>query len=148
MPWEWLPEPWQQLQPQFSPTPRDAPEAGDAAPGLVSGMTAQRGSYEGPVRVIVGPHDFNKIQQGDVLVTPATNPAFSVILPLLGAIITDHGNPLSHAAIIAREFGLPAIVGCNDATERLHDGDLVRVDADSGTVEVLAAAGSEAAGGL
>jgi pyruvate,water dikinase len=109
---------------------------------VISGMTAQRGIYEGPVRLVIGPNEFDKIQQGDVLVTPATNPAFSVILPLLGAILTDHGGPLSHAAIIAREFGVPAVVGCNDATERLHDGDLVRVDADAGTIEVRQSVGS------
>jgi pyruvate,water dikinase len=144
VPWEWLPEPWQLLT---MLTQQGTPGVRSEAPELVSGMTAQRGSYEGAARVITGPHEFSKIQQGDVLVTPSTNPAFSVILPLLGAIVTDYGNPLSHAAIIAREFGLPAIVGCIDATERLRDGDLVRVDADAGTVEVLSAAADGAAAG-
>ena len=143
--WRWLPEPWQQLAP-----PPDAPgnarqteavEGGSAT--LITGTRAQGGSYEGPARIVTGPNEFSKIRQGDVLVTPATNPAFSVILPLLGAIVTDHGNPLSHAAIIAREFGLPAVVGCNDATDRLRDGDRVRVDADAGTIEVLEAAAAD-----
>jgi pyruvate,water dikinase len=122
-------------------TPPEAPSAAEQ-PSLISGTTAQGGTYEGPARLVIGPNEFDKIQQGDVLVTHATNPAFSIILPLLGAIVTDHGGPLSHAGIIAREFGLPAVVGCNDATERLHDGDIVRVDADAGTIEVRQAAAS------
>lgn len=145
VPWAWLPAPWQALMPppDMPANPRDVSAAEESAEdAVVTGTTAQRGTYEGPARIVTGPNEFAKIQQGDVLVTPATNPAFSVILPLLGAIVTDHGNPLSHAAIIAREFGLPAVVGCNDATERLHDGDLVRVDADAGRVEVLRRAGS------
>lgn len=145
IPWAWLPAPWQALMPppDMPANPRDVSAAEESAEdAVVTGTTAQRGTYEGPARIVTGPNEFAKIQQGDVLVTPATNPAFSVILPLLGAIVTDHGNPLSHAAIIAREFGLPAVVGCNDATERLHDGDLVRVDADAGRVEVLRRAGS------
>ena len=89
------------------------------------------------MRVVLGPHEFDKIEQGDVLVTTGTNPAFSVLLPRLAAIVTDHGGALSHAAIIAREFGLPAIVGCGDATQRLRDGQRVRVDAERGTVELL-----------
>ena len=141
--WRWLPEPWQRLAPPSAvPAPRDASPAADERSTVIFGTTAQRGTYEGPVCLVVGPNEFEKIQQGDVLVTPATSPAFAVILPLLGAIVTDHGNAQSHAAIIAREFGLPAVVGCNDATERLSDGDLVRVDGEAGTVELLQTAGS------
>jgi phosphohistidine swiveling domain-containing protein len=137
--WKWLPEAWQALAPppEMPGGPRDPVETEESSSTVVTGITAQRGTYEGPARVVTGPNEFSKIQRGDVLVTPATNPAFSIILPLLGAIVTDHGNPLSHAAIIAREFGLPAVVGCNDATDLLNDGDLVRVDADAGRVEVL-----------
>jgi pyruvate,water dikinase len=144
VPWEWLPEPWQRLAPPPAADVRTPPEAPSAADHstVISGTTAQGGTYEGPARLVIGPNEFDKIQQGDVLVTHATNPAFSIILPLLGAIVTDHGGPLSHAGIIAREFGLPAVVGCNDATERLHDGDIVRVDADAGTIEVRQAAAS------
>jgi phosphohistidine swiveling domain-containing protein len=140
--WKWLPQAWQALSPppEMAGSPRDSVQTEESSSTVVTGTTAQQGTYEGPARIVTGPNEFAKIQRGDVLVTPATNPAFSIILPLLGAIVTDHGNPLSHAAIIAREFGLPAVVGCNDATELLHDGDLVRVDADAGRVEVLSSA--------
>ncbi len=145
VPWRWLPGPWQQLaQPPDAPgNARDVVSADEGSERVITGTTAQHGTYEGPARIVTGPNEFSKIRQGDVLVTPATNPAFSVILPLLGAIVTDHGNPLSHAAIIAREFGLPAVVGCNDATDRLRDGDRVRVDADAGTIEVLEPAAAD-----
>ena len=81
--------------------------------------------------------DFDRIQQGDVLLTEATTEAFNILLPLLSAIITDSGGALSHAAIISREYGIPGVVGTRDATTRIADGARVRVDGDAGTVTVL-----------
>jgi pyruvate,water dikinase len=95
------------------------------------------GVYEGPARIISGPQDFNRLQQGDVLVTRNTGPAFNVVLPLLGAIVTDLGGQLSHAAIVAREYGIPAVVGTREATKIFTDGARVRVDGDLGVVELL-----------
>ena len=123
------------MQAQAFQLPAGAAEP--SAPATISGITANHGVAEGPARIVLAPHEFDKIEQGDVLVTTGTNPAFSVLLPRLAAIVTDHGGALSHAAIIAREFGLPAIVGCGDATRRLRDGQRVRVDAERGTVEPL-----------
>jgi phosphoenolpyruvate synthase/pyruvate phosphate dikinase len=77
-----------------------------------------------------------RVQEGDVLVTVATSPAFNVVLPLVGAIVTDRGGMLSHAAIVAREYGVPAVVGSGDATRRIPDGARVRVDGDAGEVAV------------
>jgi pyruvate,water dikinase len=84
-----------------------------------------------------GPADFDRITQGDVLVTESTSEAFNILLPLLGAIVTDNGGLLSHAAIVAREYGMPGVVGTRDASERIADGMLLRVDGDTGEVTVL-----------
>jgi len=110
-----------------------------AAPKSVAGLPVHPGIYEGPARIINGPQDFNRLQQGDVLVTRNTGPAFNVVLPLLGAIVTDRGGQLSHAAIVAREYGIPAVVGTLAATTTFADGARVRVNGDKGTVELVGA---------
>ena len=110
-----------------------------APPRGVAGLPVHPGHYEGPVRIINGPQDFNRLQQGDVLVTRNTSPAFNVVLPLLGAIVTDRGGQLSHAAIVAREYGIPAVVGTRQATTMFADGERVRVDGDKGVVELVEA---------
>ncbi|MBP7149560.1 MAG: hypothetical protein KBD01_18690 [Acidobacteria bacterium] len=103
----------------------------------LSGRAVSPGVYEGTARLVLGPADFNRLQQGDVLVTASTNAAFNVVLPLLGAIVTDRGALLSHAAIVAREYGIPAVVHTASATTVIPDGARVRVDGMRGTVEVL-----------
>jgi phosphoenolpyruvate synthase/pyruvate phosphate dikinase len=108
-----------------------------APPKSVVGMPVHPGIYEGPARIINGPQDFNRLQQGDVLVTRNTGPAFNVVLPLLGAIVTDRGGQLSHAAVVAREYGIPAVVGTREATTMFPDGARVRVNGDKGTVELV-----------
>ena len=102
------------------------------------GLAASKGVYEGPARRVSGPAEFDRIVKGDVLVTESTTEAFNILLPLLGGIVTDNGGLLSHAAIVAREYGIPGVVGTREATERIHDGDLVRVDGDAGEVTLLA----------
>ena len=77
-----------------------------------------------------------QIVQGDVLLTESTTEAFNILLPLLGAIVTDSGGLLSHSAIVAREYGIPGVVGTRDATQRIADGSIVRVDGDAGEVTV------------
>ena len=101
------------------------------------GLAASPGVYEGPARLIAGPTEFDRIEQGDVLLTPATTEAFNILLPLLGAIVTDNGGLLSHSAIVAREYGIPGVVGTREATQRITDGTLVRVDGTAGEVTVL-----------
>jgi pyruvate,water dikinase len=103
---------------------------------VLRGLAASGGVYEGPARRVSGPHEFDRIVQGDVLVTESTSEAFNILLPLLGAIVTDAGGLLSHSAIVAREYGIPGVVGTRDATERIPDGTLVRVDGDAGEVTV------------
>jgi phosphohistidine swiveling domain-containing protein len=104
---------------------------------LLRGFAASRGVYEGPARRISGPAEFGRIVKGDVLVTEATTEAFNILLPLLGAIVTDNGGLLSHSAIVAREYGIPGVVGTREATLRIADGTRVRVNGDAGEVTVL-----------
>jgi phosphohistidine swiveling domain-containing protein len=105
---------------------------------LLRGLAASRGVYEGPARRVSGPSEFDRIVKGDVLVTESTTEAFNILLPLLGALVTDSGGLLSHSAIVAREYGIPGVVGTREATERIADGTRVRVDGDAGEVTVLA----------
>ncbi len=102
------------------------------------GLGASGGVYEGAARRVAGPSEFDRIVQGDVLVTESTTEAFNILLPLLGAIITDSGGLLSHSAIVAREYGIPGVVGTRDGTGRIPDGTRVRVDGDVGEVTLLA----------
>src|SRR5918911_3056686 len=114
-----------------------APPAAQTEEHKVRGVGVSAGVYEGTARVIHSTEEFGRIEQGDVLVTNATTTAFNIVLPLLGAIVTDRGGLLSHAAIVAREYGLPAVVGTTDATAVVPDGARVRVDGGTGEVQVL-----------
>ena len=104
---------------------------------LLRGLAASGGSYEGIARRIAGPTEFGRIVEGDVLVTESTTEAFNILLPLLGAIVTDAGGLLSHSAIVAREYGIPGVVGTREATDLIPDGARVRVDGDAGEVHVF-----------
>jgi pyruvate,water dikinase len=104
---------------------------------VLYGLAASKGVYEGPARRVSGPSEFGRIQKGDVLVTEATSEAFNILLPLLGAIVTDNGGLLSHSAIVSREYGIPGVVGTREATERIKDGVRVRVDGTAGEVTIL-----------
>jgi phosphoenolpyruvate synthase/pyruvate phosphate dikinase len=104
---------------------------------VLHGLSVNEGMYEGTARLVDDAADFGRIQQGDVLVTRNTSPYFNVVLPLLGAIVTDRGGQLSHAAIVAREYGIPGVVGTREATTTIPDGARVRVDGTTGEVHVL-----------
>jgi phosphoenolpyruvate synthase/pyruvate phosphate dikinase len=105
--------------------------------GKLEGISVSPGIYEGIARVIKDPVDFHRLQQDDVLISKCTSSSFNVVMPLLGALVTDRGGLLSHAAIVAREYGIPGIVGARKATSVIPDGSRVRVDGAAGTVEVL-----------
>ena len=108
---------------------------GDAA--QLKGYPVSPGVYEGPVRVIRSVEELASVQAGEVLVATSTGPTFNVVLPLIGALVTERGGVLSHAAIVSREYGLPGVVGCVGATSRLKTGMRVRVDGGSGEVWTL-----------
>ncbi|YCK41164.1 PEP/pyruvate-binding domain-containing protein [Actinomadura sp. ATCC 39365] len=103
----------------------------------VTGFPGAPGVVEGVVRVIAGPEDGDRLGAGEILVTTLTNVGWTPMFPRAAAVVTDMGAPLSHASIVARELGIPAVVGTGNATMRLRDGDRVRVDGERGTVELL-----------
>ena len=102
---------------------------------LVSGTPASPGRASGSVRVVRGPQDFDELLPGEVLVAPLTAPAWTPLFTRAVAVVTDVGSPAAHASIIAREYGIPAVVGCGDATARLQTGMRVTVDGSTGNVE-------------
>lgn len=105
----------------------------------ISGFPGAMGVVEGRARVITTIDEGDQLQPGEILVTTVTNIGWTPLFPRASAIVTDVGAPLSHAAIVARELGIPAVVGCGNATMRLHTGDRVRVNGVQGIVEVLPA---------
>ena len=106
----------------------------------ISGFAGAAGRIEGRVRVLDGPEQGDQLQPGEILVAVTTNVGWTPLFPRAAAVVTDVGAPLSHAAIVARELGIPAVVGCGSATTRLRSGDRVRVDGGQGTVEILCGA--------
>jgi rifampicin phosphotransferase len=108
--------------------------AGDA---LLHGTPGSPGVAEGPVRVIRDASEFDKLRSGEVLVAPYTNPAWTPLFQRAIAVVVDTGTAASHAAIVAREYGIPAVMGTMDGTQRLTDGQHVQVDGNRGLVWVL-----------
>jgi pyruvate,water dikinase len=104
---------------------------------IILGMAGSAGRVEGTVRKLDTPDEWDSFITGEILVTSQTNIGWTIIFPKVAAIVTDIGAPLSHAAIVARELGIPAVVNCGDATTRLRTGDRIRVDGSQGTIEIL-----------
>lgn len=102
---------------------------------LVSGAPASPGRATGLVRVIRGPDEFDQLLPGEILVAPLTAPAWTPLFTRAAAVVTDVGSAAAHASIIAREYGIPAVVGCGDATARLRTGMRVTVNGTTGNVE-------------
>jgi len=105
---------------------------------LVSGTPASRGRAEGPVRIIGGPDEFSRLRSGDILVCPYTNPSWTPLFQRAAAVVVDMGGLGSHAAIVAREYGIPAVMGTGTGTKTLQDGEIVMVDGSTGTVTAAA----------
>jgi phosphohistidine swiveling domain-containing protein len=108
-----------------------------AASGAITGFAGAAGRVEGRARVLQGPEQGDQLLPGEILVAVTTNVGWTPLFPRAAAVVTDVGAPLSHAAIVARELGIPAVVGCASATTRLRTGDRVRVDGGRGLVEIL-----------
>ncbi|GHD06451.1 PEP/pyruvate-binding domain-containing protein [Zhihengliuella salsuginis] len=111
------------------------PKRRAAADALVAGAPVGGGRRTGTVRIVRHAGEFSKLRPGEILVCPGTNPAWTPLFAFAAAVVVDTGGPGSHAAIVAREYGIPAVMGTGDATAVLHDGDRVTVDGDRGTVE-------------
>jgi pyruvate, water dikinase len=105
--------------------------------GGLSGFAASPGVAEGPARVIFSADQISEVQDGEILVAPLTAPSWAPIFGKIGATVTDIGGMMSHAAIICREYGLPAVTGAGSATVNIRTGDRVVVDGDAGTVSIL-----------
>ncbi len=106
----------------------------DSGDALVSGTPASGGTVTGRVKVIREPAEFGRMASGDVLVCPYTNPSWTPLFQRAAAVVVDSGGPASHAAIVAREYGIPAVMGTVKGTTVLSDGQMVTVDGDSGRV--------------
>jgi phosphohistidine swiveling domain-containing protein len=103
----------------------------------ISGQTAYKGNIKGRVHIVRKQSDMSGIEAGDILVSPMTTPDFLPAMKLASAFVTDEGGVTCHAAIVAREMKKPCIIGTKIATQVLHDGDMVEVDADNGVVRIL-----------
>lgn len=113
------------------PPPPPAPGRGRAA---LLGTPAAHGIVTGIARVLHGPSDFARVRPGDIAICVCTDPAWTPLFGIAAAVVTETGGVLSHTAIVAREHGIPAVLGIPDATTRIHDGARITVDGTEGTV--------------
>jgi pyruvate,water dikinase len=113
----------------------------------IAGIAGSPGVVEGTARVVRTVADFDEVAEGDILVCQMTNPAWVVLFTKIAGLVTDTGGTTSHPAVLAREFGIPAVVGTSEATRRISTGDRIRVDGTAGVVEITSA-GEPAPAGL
>jgi phosphohistidine swiveling domain-containing protein len=106
---------------------------------VISGIAGSPGTIEGTARVVMTVDEFDQVRDGDILVCQMTNPAWVVLFTKIAALVTDTGGTTSHPAVLAREFGIPAVIGTSVATKRIATGDRLRVDGTTGRVDILAA---------
>lgn len=106
--------------------------------GEIKGLAASPGLVEGIARNVTSLEQFNQVEEGEILVCRMTNPAWVVLFTKIIGLVTDAGGVTSHPAVVSREFGIPAVVGTSNSTERIKTGDRIRVNGSTGTVEVLA----------
>lgn len=136
-PFEWAADPNRPVDIFDSHLPGGTPLREEDVSRVIRGIPGSGGQAVGFVRRIDTPKESDRIRQDEILVTSQTNIGWTLIFPRLAAVVTDVGAPLSHAAIVARELGIPAVVGCGDATARLKTGDRVQVDGSAGTVTLI-----------
>jgi rifampicin phosphotransferase len=104
---------------------------------VIKGTAGSAGTVTAPARVLAGPQDFSQMRPGDVLVASITTPAWTSLFAMASGVVTDIGGPLSHSSIVAREYGIPAVLGTAVATRRIQSGQMIKVDGDAGTVSLL-----------
>ncbi|GHD13404.1 hypothetical protein GCM10007052_15560 [Halioglobus japonicus] len=119
------------------PQPIDKRTRAHDEDGQIRGRAVSRGVAEGPARVAHSVEEASALEPGEILVAPITDVGWTPYFNLIAGLVTDIGSSVSHGAVIAREYGLPAIVNTREGTRRITTGDLIRLDADNGTVEVL-----------
>jgi pyruvate,water dikinase len=108
-----------------------------AGKNQVTGLAAAPGVIEGVAKVVLSIEDFDKVNPGDIMVCQMTNPAWTPLFAVIAGIVTDAGGVVSHPAVMAREFGIPAVIGTSIATLKIKTGDKIRVDGGKGLVEIL-----------
>jgi pyruvate,water dikinase len=106
----------------------------EALDGQLHGVAGSPGLVTGVARVIRGPEEFSRLQKNDILVAPLTNPAWTPLFAVAGAVITEVGGILSHGAIVAREYGIPAVLSVAGVTSQVSDGQTITVDGNRGIV--------------
>ena len=121
-----------------SPSGRfDAPPPEQTDARVLKGTGASPGKVTGVARIIVGPEEFERVKPGDILVCPSSNPSWVLLFGIIRGLVTNTGGVLSHAAVVAREFGVPAVVGTGEATRCISDGQTIEVDGTAGEVRIL-----------
>ena len=105
-------------------------------PGTLRGTGASAGTVRAVARVVAGPADFDRVAPGEIVVARASNPGWVPLFGIAGGFVTDTGGVLSHAAVVAREFGLPAVVGSGEATTRITDGQIIEIDGTTGLIRL------------
>ena len=126
-----------------APRKESSPDRFDGTPiasddvNVLLGTGASPGIVRGPARIALSPSDFGRIRAGDIIVCPSSNPSWVPVFTIAAGLVTNTGGILSHAAVVAREFGLPAVVGAGDATTRIADGRQVEIDGTTGSVHLL-----------
>ena len=103
----------------------------------IKGFASSAGVAEGPARVLKLMEDVVKLQTGEIMVAPCTNPSWAPVFTKIKGAVTDIGGLTSHAAIVSREYGLPAVTGTGIATSSIKTGDIIKVDGSSGTVTIV-----------
>lgn len=136
-PFQWAANPNRRTDVFDAHTPFGEADTEGGGADVILGSPGAAGQIEAVVRRLDRPEDGDQLRAGEVLVAKQTDIAWTLLFPRAAAVVTDVGAPLSHAAIVARELGIPAVVGCGDATMRLQTGDRVRVDGGRGVVEIL-----------
>ncbi|MFI6787213.1 PEP/pyruvate-binding domain-containing protein [Nonomuraea sp. NPDC050383] len=117
------------------PPPLLRPSAASGTAGAtLTGTPGSHGTATGAARIVRGPGDFARVHRGDILVCPYTDPAWTPLLRIAAGVVTETGGVLSHAAIVAREHAIPAVLGVPNATSRLHDDTLITIDGTNGIV--------------
>jgi pyruvate,water dikinase len=115
----------------------DGVKVASTDPDEVRGTGASAGVARGTARIVLDQAGFGTVQPGDVIVCTSSNPSWIPLFAIAGGLVTDTGGVLSHAGVVAREFGLPAVVGTQDGTIRIADGRLVELDGSTGVVRLL-----------
>jgi pyruvate,water dikinase len=107
------------------------------ATDTIPGIAGSAGVVEGPARVILDVEQLDDLQDGEILVAPFTSTSWTPVFGRIAAAVTDAGGVMCHAAIVAREYGLPAVLGTGSATKQIATGDRIRVDAGNGVVTII-----------